>query len=259
MIGPFNAITQARHGTMLYNTNDAYVGRSFELYGEFSEGEVELFKQIVCAGMVVLDVGANIGAHTLVFARIVGLNGVVYAFEPQRLAYQALAGNMALNSIVNVQCYQKALGSRRGTVIVPLLDPTVANNFGGLELGHWQQGEVVEIMPLDDLALRRCDFIKIDVEGMETEVLTGARETLRRHSPILYIENDRAAEEQPLIRHIAELGYDMYWHTPSLFNPNNFKGNPTNVFGNVASLNMLCVPKGMPRNLEGFKRIKVPS
>ncbi len=56
---------QCRHGVMLYNINDMYVGRSLDLYGEFSEGEAAMLGQILRPGMVVCDIGANIGCHTV--------------------------------------------------------------------------------------------------------------------------------------------------------------------------------------------------
>src|SRR3954467_11045049 len=95
----FNRLKSCRHGKMLYNVNDMYVGRSLDLYGEFSQGEVELFAKIVRSGDVVLDVGANIGAHTLFFAQSTAPLGGVIAFEPQRLVFQTLCANMAINSI----------------------------------------------------------------------------------------------------------------------------------------------------------------
>jgi len=72
---------------MIYNKNDMYVGKSLELYGEFSEGEVDLFRQLVHQGDTVLEIGANLGAHTLVLAQLAGEGGCVYAFEPQRLVF----------------------------------------------------------------------------------------------------------------------------------------------------------------------------
>ena len=81
----FNRVQQSRYGRMLFNANDTYVGTSIEAYGEYSEGEVQLFRQILRPGDVVVDAGANIGAHTLFFARAVSPGGAVFAFEPQRL------------------------------------------------------------------------------------------------------------------------------------------------------------------------------
>ncbi len=68
----FNRQKACRYGQMLYNLNDQYIGRSLDLYGEFSEGEVDLFRQIVKPGQIVVEVGANLGAHTVFLARQVG-------------------------------------------------------------------------------------------------------------------------------------------------------------------------------------------
>lgn len=255
----FHRWKQCRHGMMLYNVNDRYVGRSLELYGEFSQGEVELFAQVVRPGDVVVEAGANIGAHTLFFANQVGPKGRVIAFEPQRLAFQALCANMALNSIAHAHCHDRALGREPGTLVAPYLDPAETRNFGGLGLRAAGPGEPVEVTTLDALAWEQCRLIKVDVEGMEAEVLAGAEATIRRLRPFLYVENDRADRSDDLIRLIDDLGYAMYWHRPALFNPNNYLKNPENVFGTTISRNMLCLPKGHNWTLDGFRQVEVPA
>jgi FkbM family methyltransferase len=243
---------------MLYNVNDLYVGRSLEMYGEFSEGEVEVFRQMVRPGDVAIDVGANIGAHTVALARIVGPQGGVFAFEPQRLTFQALCANIALNSFVHVRCFLQALSDVEGSLLVPVLNPRMENNFGGVNVSRFTQGERVPVVRLDSLEINRCRFIKIDVEGMELPVLKGATRLIERFHPALYVENNLGPDGDDLIRFIDSLGYDLYWHRPRLFNPNNFFQNPTNVFGDVASHNMLCVPKGASL-IEGVPKIEVPT
>src|SRR5690242_661708 len=92
----FIRLKQCRHGRMIYNTNDIYVGRSLDLYGEYSEGETEVFAQLVNAGDVVVEVGANIGTSTVWFGKHVGPAGAVVALEPQRIVFQILCANVAL-------------------------------------------------------------------------------------------------------------------------------------------------------------------
>src|SRR6478672_202977 len=122
---------------MLYNIHDMYIGRSLDLYGEYSEGEVEVFRQIVQPGHVVVEVGANLGAHTVFLSQQVGQKGVVVAFEPQRIVYQTLCANLALNNLPNVFALQQAAGSRPGGIKIPPVDYWHENNFGGLALGSW--------------------------------------------------------------------------------------------------------------------------
>jgi FkbM family methyltransferase len=230
---PFNRVKPCKHGTFVYNIHDMYIGRSLDQYGEFSEGEIDLFRQFVRPGMVVVEVGANIGVHTVFLAQAVGATGFVLAFEPQRLVFQTLCANLAINSLANVRCWHAAVGNAGGEIIVPALDPRQQHNFGGLGLGGHLTGERVAVMTLDSLSIPQCHLLKVDVEGMEQQVLEGARQLIARTHPILYVENDRREKAAALVRFIDELGYFMYWHTPPLFNPQNFAGNAENLFGNV--------------------------
>lgn len=244
---------------MLYNINDMYIGRSLDLYGEYSEGEVELFRQIVRKGDVVIEVGANYGAHTVFLAQQVGMEGVVLAFEPQRIVYQALNANIAINNIPNTFCLQQAVGAAPGFIRVPPLDYSRTNNFGGLALGQYEVGEQVPVAMLDSFDLKHCNFLKIDVEGMEEQVLRGAVKIIERFRPVMYVENDKQEKSADLVRYIDSLNYNMYWHKPFYFSPNNFLGNPENVFPNIVSLNMLCLHKSIPQNVTGFEPVTVPA
>jgi FkbM family methyltransferase len=255
--GSMLAIRRCRYGTMMYLGRDRYIGRSLTEYGEYSEGEIELFRQCLGPGDVALDVGANLGAHTLALARIVGPSGTVFAFEPQRILFQILCGNVALNELANVHALPVALGRAAGRAKVPALDYHGASNFGGVSLGA-AHGEDVPVVPLDQLEVSRAKLIKIDVEGMELDVLAGAKATLARCRPILYVENDRAHKAEALVAQLQEDGYRMWWHTPPLYNPANFLANPHNVFGNVASFNMLCLPREMATHVQGMTEIASP-
>ncbi len=248
-------LKQCRHGPMLYNALDIYVGRSFDLYGEFSHGEADVFDQVLRPGMVALDVGANIGAHTIVMARAVGPKGVIIAFEPQRVVFQMLCANMALNVLENVRTFHAAAGAEAGEIVVPNINYAASGNFGGVSLGQYENGESVGVRTLDSLSLSQCQFIKIDAEGMENEVLKGAGETLSRFRPVLYVENDRREHSSELIERLFSADYRLYWHRPPLFNPDNFFANSENVFENLVSGNMLCLPKENTTSVAGLPEI----
>lgn len=255
LAGPFNHLRQCRHGWMLFNINDQFVGRSLDLYGEYSESEMEVFRQFIHEGHVVLDVGANLGAHTLYFAKTVGRTGAVLAFEPQRLMFQTLCANMALNSLTNVYCHYVAVGAEKGEIDVAPLDAYATQNFGSLSLLKPARGFPIAQITLDDLNLPRCNFLKIDVEGMELDVLRGTRQTIQQHQPILYVENDRPDRSAELTRFIDSLGYAMYRHLPPYFNPHNWYQNAQNVFGEIVSDNLLCIPLSRKVQIEGLPRV----
>lgn len=240
---------------MLYFPADAYIGRSLDLYGEFSQAELDLLEPFVVPGAVVLDVGANIGTHTVFFAQRAGEAGRVVAFEPQRTLHHVLCGNAALNGLRNVHAHHTAVGREPGTLRVPALDVTAEQNLGGLSLGDWGDGEPVAVMRIDDLDLPRCELVKIDVEGMECDVLDGATETIRRHRPVLYVENDRAEHSRALLTRLLDLGYRVYWHLPPLFAPDNYFGESENVFGGTVSANVLAVHTSSPHVIRGLRRV----
>src|SRR5207253_1370623 len=115
-------------------------------------------------GHIVVEAGANVGVHTLVMARLVGETGMVYAFEPHRLVFQALCANVALNSITNVHCRPEALGEQPGWLSVPSWSPECADHFEGMGL---PQNERTPVTTVDGLDLPRCEFLKVDAGGRE--------------------------------------------------------------------------------------------
>ena len=243
----FNELAHCRAGLMLFNRNDIYIGASLRKYGEFSGEETALFRIIVQPGRTVLDVGANIGAHTIDLAAMVGPSGTVHAFEPQRLIFQVLCANAALNSCTNVFTHQMAVGATVDTMRVPPLDPGDRNNYGGLSLRESGPGETVPVVTIDSLELNDCQFIKLDIEGMEIEALHGAAATIAAFRPMLYVENDRQDRSAELITLLQRYDYRLYWHSPRLFSANNFRGDSENIFGDIASVNMICIPAEIPQ------------
>jgi FkbM family methyltransferase len=230
---------------MTFNRHDIWQGRSFETYGEYSEAEVELFRRLVNPGNTVVEVGANMGSHTVPLSRLVGDKGAVIALEPERHSYYILCANVAINNLRNVFPFQQAMGDASGSINVPELAQDVALNIGGTELERdWSQVShyPVALNRLDALNLSALHFLKVDVEGMEERVLRGGEQTIRKHKPVLYVESDRPDKDADLRAYIRSLGYKILNHRPPFWNSANFFENPVNVFGDVVSLNLLCHP-----------------
>lgn len=252
----FNRVIKSRDGFLLYNKNDIYIGKSIEKYGEFSHLEAILFEQICKDGDIVFEVGANIGAHTVNLSKLVG-KGVVFAFEPQRMVFQSLCANLAINSISNVIAFQEAVSDENGTILIPEYDFSKNNNFGGINIENTQKGTPVHKQKLDNFVnkINRLKLLKIDVEGMEIGVLQGAKELVKKFKPIIYVENDRQQHSKNLIELLWSMDYKMYWHMPRLYNKDNFFKDDENIFGNIVSVNMVCIPKDSPINILDMKEI----
>ena len=171
---------------------------------------------------VFIDVGANIGTHTLGIARHLGDRGRVYSFEPQRLLFQMICGSLALNAVTNVFCMNEAVGAAAGKLAVPQFDYFKPMNFGSIEFGEEQRekldqprggdpakAEFVPISTIDHLDLAEVHVIKIDAEGMELDVLAGAQTTISRCNPVLLVEYLKVDRERLLVI-LKGAGYQVY-------------------------------------------------
>jgi FkbM family methyltransferase len=241
-----NTIKSCKHGVFLFNTNDTHIGQSLSEYGEYCEEEINLINTVLLPGQTAIDIGANIGTHSIAMARMVGPKGLVMSFEPQRMCYYSLCANVSLNNLTNIVCLQQAVGKEAGFVEVPELDFQQKGNFGSLELDRPYNAPGscrVKVVTVDSLNLPKIDLIKADVEGMEADVIRGAIKSIEKHRPVLYIENDRPDRASIVLALVRALGYNVLFHVPYLYNPNNFLNNKSNYFSNTVSLNMFCVPE----------------
>ncbi|MDF7673783.1 FkbM family methyltransferase [Acetobacteraceae bacterium ESL0709] len=220
----FNLLVTTPTGPRVINKNDIYIGGDLYRSGFWSVEELLLLKDFVSEGSVVIEGGANIGSHTVDLCRMAGPSGKVLAFEPQRLVFQELVCNIALNNIPNAYCYNQGLGSRKTRLSIPAVDYHKTNNFGGISLienypmqailsSTQENREETEIITIDSLALDRLDVMKLDVEGMEEDILKGAEQTIKRFSPVIYMESypdlPGAPEARSLLR---KFGYSLYRH-----------------------------------------------
>jgi FkbM family methyltransferase len=233
-----------RHGPMCFFRHDRFIGRSLSVYGEWAQFELAWLLDLLRPGDTVIDAGANVGTHTVPFAQAVGPTGHVHAFEPQGQVADVLEANLELNGLPQATVHRAAVGAAAGRIVVPRLNVERELNLGGVSLGLFASGEgdEVPLQTLDALELPDCRLIKIDVEGMEADALAGATATLRRCRPILYVENDRPGQIQPLLAAIAAQGYRSWWHVATFYNPDNAKGMRKNVFPDLYAMNLLCLP-----------------
>ena len=160
---------------------------SISHYGTYEELESKIVEEKIEMGNIVVDVGANIGLHTLNMARIVGNTGQVFAFEPDPSNFEILKKNVKINNYKNIILEQKAVGDKHGRTTLYQSDhPGKHRIFPQTEQAKSQVQ--VELTNLDNYfdsdMIDKINFIKIDVEGMEFGVLKGMKNILKNSKKI---------------------------------------------------------------------------
>ena len=151
------------------------------LEGERFVDERYLIQGLLRPGMTVVDVGANIGYYLLMFQQVVGVDGFVICIEPSEENLLELEKNIRLNRFENVILHKVAVGMMEGNTGLR----------SGINSGVVKEGQGDYLVPmrrLDFLIERKVDFLKIDVEGFEGQVIQGAREVIRRDRPTIFLE-----------------------------------------------------------------------
>jgi FkbM family methyltransferase len=229
---PF-VLAATNHGTFIVNRNDLGIedenvrfGVGYELLstGSYSPTQIELElallgwrQELQGDGVVAVDCGANIGVHTIEWAKQMTNWGRVIAIEAQEMVFYMLAGNICLNNCLNARAVHGAVSNVEGHIRVPKVDYNATASFGSVSLLPEKSYDVgqplkyegtdatsVTAFAIDGLDLERCDLIKIDVEGMEAAVLDGAEETIKRCQPYMVVEHiksDREELEQKFKQH----------------------------------------------------------
>lgn len=197
---------------------DFVIKRIFEK-NRFYEADLLLFLQLtVPCGGVFIDVGANIGNHTVYFAKY--LADEVVSIEPNMEVSRLLKRNIEMNAPDICSIVNAGIGLREGTGMVVLDDNT---NTGTARVeyciptlspdGSQHSGEQIKIMTLDSVMKnvitnnKKVALIKIDVEGMQLDVLRSARETLMKYRPCLVVEAETDAERSEVFDYLNDLGY----------------------------------------------------
>jgi FkbM family methyltransferase len=227
------------HGTMIVNRLDYRMvdqrsgfGVGFQILegAMFDPEEVDmalslldLRRQYFGDGVVALDCGANIGVHTIEWAKRMNGWGNVIAIEAQERLFYALAGNIAINNCFNARAVHAAVAAKVGTMKIPSPDYLSPGSFGSLELKKRDGTEfigqpidysedkasVIRSITLDSLELARIDLIKIDVEGMEIEAIEGAAGSLAQSHPVLIVEAIKS-DKAKLREILGGFGYRLF-------------------------------------------------
>lgn len=231
-------IASTDHGSMLVNRYDYHAtdlgsyGVGYQLLNasSFDISEVEFALELLLSrkknfgdGVVAIDCGANLGVHTIEWARVMHGWGKVIAVEAQERIYYALAGNIAMNNCFNAHAVHAAVGSDDGELLVPKVNYFLPSSFGSLELKKNQNNEfigqdidytqknciAIRQICIDKMSLERLDLIKFDIEGMEMEALIGAKYSIEKHRPLLIVEKIKSNVDA-ITNFLAPFNYQIF-------------------------------------------------
>lgn len=244
---------QCKHGKMAHFSDDTVLGVSLKRYGEWAEEEIDFLSRFISPGDIVIDVGANVGCHALAFSRLVGDTGLVIAIEGDPSTYSLLAHNIVANNLVGRIIPLHILAGSKQKTIQDKLEGIAISNAGArsfvTDVASAGESSGAPTRPLiltsiDSLNLPECSVIKIDVEGMEPQVVEGALGTIGKFRPVVYFEF--ASNDPQLLLEtytfLENLDYRMWYHYSNPYADNNFKADPHNIFGGTVELNIIACP-----------------
>ena len=186
-------------------------------YGLNVENRSDLYS-LVKSEMVLFDIGSNVGETLLNFAKLTGKNGKVYGFEPVPYTFNKCSNNISLNAFSNISVAQIALSSKQESLY---FQEANNNNSGGVFMnknntpGSYKVEGITLDAYVERIEITHLDLIKVDVEGFETNVLKGARETCKKFRPKLFVEVDevnlksQGSSANELIALITSYGYQI--------------------------------------------------
>lgn len=205
------------YGTFSGFKND-YLFQQAIKYGINEDHFVSVASCILTPDSVSLDLGGNIGTHSILMSKL-SEKGKVYTFEPQSLVFSILQNNLLLNKIDNVAAYRFACSDNDHDIIT--MQPF---NFFGKRINNGALrvdlssllGDMALTRTIDSFKFKRLDFIKIDIQGSEVRALKGAKSTINRHRPYIFVEIEEQhlramnTSSKELIETFLKMNYCLY-------------------------------------------------
>ncbi len=187
---------------------------------DWFEEEIHFIRKLLHEGMNVIDIGANYGLYTLTMSKIIGPSGKIWAFEPTSLTAAFLRKSILANHLTNVELVQAGLSDKKGTAKISL-NPDPEMNAITDEPDSGSKYETVELLNLDECENTypwdTIDFIKLDAEGQEHNIVLGGKHFLSTRSPLIMFELKHVHTiNTALINDFLELGYQLYHLVPGL-------------------------------------------
>lgn len=231
-------IVASKIGDFAIYKNDTIISQAIRLFGEYAHAEIDVMSLYLDENSVYVDVGTNIGYHALAIHK--QNNCKVLAFEPHPNHFLVAAFNC---QGAPIQILNAGLSDKHETIKIDDFDVNEEGNYG--EIANSTEGIDVQVTTLDALDIAKCDLIKIDVEGLEYNVIMGGLKTIEKFKPVIFYEAIDDAVWPTCHKLLDSMGYKQYWvgckNKP--ISP-TFHQTDVNPFANGAVANILAVPPG---------------
>ena len=223
----------------------------FAIYkeGKWEKYTHKFLETYIKSNDIVLEVGANIGAHTLTIAKIIGKEGIVHAFEPSEYAYKKLEKNIGLNPSLqrNIILNKKLVSNSKKLTLNNKIRSSWLRDKKKSKKRE-QLNKNLEIISIDDYVshnnLKKINIIKIDVDGYDFKVLSGSINTIKKFKPIIFIElseiclNQQGDSVSDIYNFLSKLNYKLYCDkTYKLMELKDIYNN----LGNISSINGIFI------------------
>ena len=203
------------YGQFIVVQNDL-IGNFIGTYGFWELHLFEIYSKFITPESIIIDAGANIGFHTIQFAK---LGKLVYAFEPQSLIFNILSSNIMLNELSpKIKQYRLGLSDKKLRLYMESEEQHIQSNnmhnLGGRGVTKKITGttEQIDLIKFDDefKNIDKVDFIKMDIQGSELYALKGMENLILRDKPWMLLENYDNDNDKEALNYILSLGYTLY-------------------------------------------------
>jgi FkbM family methyltransferase len=205
------------NGQICYVNTKDLIGWKIFFFGEYETGTNNVIEKYVKSGDTVIEAGANIGSETIILSRLVG-KGHVYGFEPNPYTFERLKINKTINELTNADVYDYALGEKDSTIHFNIYPKGFCNAGMSSKYESTPKTKKIEVTQrtLDSFVreknIAKVDFIKMDIQGAEMDLIQGAANTIAQHKPIIFTEAlEIYNNTKQLYETLKGYGYSVYY------------------------------------------------
>ncbi len=205
-----------KDGLVIFISTKDIIGWKIYFFGEYETDTNNVLEKYIKPDDVVIEAGANIGSETLLIARMLK-QGRIYAFEPNPYTFERLKINASINELHNISAFDYALGESDTTIQFNIYPKNFCNSGMSSKYMETSNTRKIDVTQkkldsfLKENNINKVDFIKMDIQGAEMDMIAGAAETIARHKPTIFTEAcEPYNDTKVLFDTLKNAGYNVY-------------------------------------------------